>query len=79
MSLLQWQAANRERRAAAVPSLSCVHRTEGQQLAMALGQLIFASMESEASFVRNMCSQTYEKVSTPAAPCASLLASSFTA
>ena len=31
---------------------------------MALGQLIFCSMESEAGFVRIMCSLTYERVST---------------
>ena len=31
---------------------------------MALGQLVFGSMESGANFVRMMCSLTYEKVST---------------
>ena len=64
MCLLHWQATHREHRAAAGPTLSSVHRTEGQQLAMALGQLIFGSMESEAGFVRIMCSLTYEKAST---------------
>ena len=64
MCLLQRQAAHREHRAAAAPALASAHRTEGQQLAMALGQLIFGSMESEAGFVRIMCSLTYEKVST---------------
>ena len=64
MCLLQRQAAHREHRAAAAPALASAHRTEGQQLAMALGQLIFGFMESEAGFVRIMCSLTYEKVST---------------
>ena len=64
MYLLHWQAAHREHRAAAVPILSAAHRTKGQQLAMALGQLIFGSMESKAGFVRIMCSLTYERVST---------------
>ena len=51
-----------------------VHRAEGQQLAMALGQLIFGSMESGASFVRMMCSLTYEKVSIRQLRCLCTLA-----
>ena len=64
MCLLRWQAAHREHSAAAAPAQASAHRTEGEQLAMALGQLIFCSMESEAGFVRIMCSLTYERVST---------------